>query len=98
MSGANRRYLLVGPLAGPRAKTIEIEYGRALGQSLPPRITPLAVLYRDSTYVPDGIMVRTPAGVLAHWTGSSFRPIDQRKANAALDHLAREAAKDADRN
>lgn len=96
MSSTNRRYLRAAPFEGAGAKTADILHASAMRIGLPPRIEPLAVLYRDSTYMPDGLLVRTGTGILAHWTGSGLRSLDQRKATAALDYLARQEAKNAD--
>lgn len=53
----------------------------------------LALLYRDSYYIPDGVLVESPVGILAHYAGGAIRSIDQRKARAALDAMRARVAR-----
>lgn len=48
---------------------------------------PLALIYRDSYFVPDGVLTRTGTGILVHFYGGSIRSIDQRKASTSLDRM-----------
>lgn len=80
----NRRYLRCEPIEGIHAY-FWLERIRA--GMLPAGYEPVALLYRESYYIPDGLLVRTPAGYM-HYHGGFVRSLDQRKVLAALDSMA----------
>lgn len=57
-----------------------------------PGFTALALLYRDSYYIPDGLLVAHNNGTLVHFQGGALRSIDQRKARGALNAMERRTA------
>lgn len=76
MASHNRKFITCAPIEGAWAQV----------KTMPriPGFTALALLYRDSYYIPDGLLVAHDNGTLAHFQGGALRSIDQRKARAAL--------------
>lgn len=62
-------------------------------------LEPVALLMLDSHVRPDAVLVSVKTtGILAAWRGGVIQPLDQRKAQAALDHMRNAPAQSADDN
>lgn len=80
MAGESRRFIRCEPLGGLFSES------RSMG--LPAQFEPVALLFRETYYIPDSLMVRSRiTGTLAQFAGGVIRTIDQRKATAALDAM-----------
>lgn len=82
MASRNRGYFNCTPLEG-----VWWSLHKDQVAALANHIQPLALLYRESYHIPDGILVMSGSGMLMHYQGGAVRSIDQRKARAALDWM-----------
>ncbi|MCW5697908.1 MAG: hypothetical protein KIS96_14405 [Bauldia sp.] len=78
----NRKYIRCEPLGSNKAWDQVL-----LPRYLPDDCMPVALLYRDSFHIPDGVVILRPSGYW-HYHGGVFRSIDQRKVQAALNQMA----------